>query len=116
VATAQALRDAATALLSSRVGELLGGAGALSGPAPVSATSRTHELVALGASVGANSHALLHLHVRVAGEVGLSLGEIGAALRMAQYVQQRASEITVERATRALEELGAAAAAAAARS
>jgi hypothetical protein len=35
---------------------------------------------------------------------------------MAQYVQQCASAMTVERATRALEELGAAAAAAAARS
>ena len=105
VATARGVRDEAIELLATRVDELLGAAGASSQPAPVTGTSRAHELVALGASVGANAHSLLKLHVTAARVAGLSPVQVAAAMKMAGYVQTRAGEITADQATAILEDL-----------
>jgi AhpD family alkylhydroperoxidase len=102
VATAQAVRHAAVELFSARVGELLGGGTMPETSWPVEA-SRASELVALGASVGANSHPLLDLHVGIALDAGLTRTQVEAALKMAEYVQERAAEMTAEKATHALE-------------
>jgi len=75
-------------------------------PSPASAeTSRAHALIALGASVGANSHPLLQRHIVATLELGLRPAEIAAAARMAEYVQRRAGEMTAEKATHTLDEL-----------
>ena len=103
VATAQAVRHAAVELFSARVGELLDGGATPETSWPAEA-SRASELVALGASVGANSHPLLDLHVGAALDVGLTRAQVEAALKMAEYVQERAAEMTAEKATHALEE------------
>jgi alkylhydroperoxidase/carboxymuconolactone decarboxylase family protein YurZ len=66
--------------------------------------SKERELVALGVSVGANSHGLLHVHVRAALDAGLELHQIKSALKMAGYVQQHAAAITAEEMTRTLAE------------
>ena len=105
VATARAVRDEAIALLAPRIDELLGGSAAAVEPAPAADTSRAHTLVALGASVGANSHRLLERHMANALELGLSAREVAAALKMARYVQDRASEMTADKVTRTLDEL-----------
>ena len=104
VATARVVRDEALVLLAPRVDELLGRS--TFAVETVSATTpRAHVLVALGASVGANSHALLARHIAGAFELGLSAGEIAAAVKMAGYVQKRASEMTADKATHTLDEL-----------
>ncbi len=105
VATARAIRDEAIELLAPRVDELLGGDSVRCEPAPVAETSRPHVLVAMGASVGANSHPLLDRHIAAALELGLSPAEIAAATRMAGYVQKRASGMTADKAAHTLEEL-----------
>ncbi len=66
-------------------------------------TSRLHELVALGASIGANCHPLLEQHVAGALREGLSPGQVRSAIKMAQIVQQHAAEITAGKAAAALE-------------
>ena len=104
VATARVVRDEAIVLLAPRVDELLGGS-TVPVEAASAATTRPHALVALGASVGANSHALLARHIAGALELGLSAGEIAAAVKMAGYVQKRASEMTADKATHTLDEL-----------
>ena len=109
VATARLVRDEAIVLLAPRVDELLGRSTVAVEAASV-ATSRAHALVALGASVGANSHALGARHITGAPELGLSAGEIAAALKMAGYVQKRASEMTADKATHTLDEMRAVAA------
>ncbi len=114
VASAQAVRHEAIELLTARVDELLGRGGPVPEPGSVADKSRAHQLVALGASVGVNSHPLLDLHITAALEEGLSSAEVEAALKMAQYVQQRAGEMTAEKATHVLEERGGAPARAAA--
>ena len=103
VATAQAVRHAAVELFSARVGELLGGSAMPERSWPAEA-SRASELVALGASVGANSHPLLDLHVGAALDVGLTRTQVETALKMAEYVQERAAAMTAEKATHTLEE------------
>jgi AhpD family alkylhydroperoxidase len=103
-ATARAVRNEAIELLAARIDELLGGAGAPSEPASPVEGSRADELVAIGASVGANSHPLLRRHIAAALELGLSPAEVKAAVKMASYVQQRASELTAESAKHALDE------------
>jgi AhpD family alkylhydroperoxidase len=105
VATARAVREEAIELLAPRIDALLGGDGVSSEPAPIGETSRAHELVALGASVGANSHPLLEFHIAAALERGLSTPEIAAATRMGSYVQKRAGGMTADKATHTLEEL-----------
>jgi AhpD family alkylhydroperoxidase len=104
VATARAVRDAAIELLAARIDELLGGASAPSEPASPVEGSRVDGLVSIGASVGANSHALLRRQIVAALELGLSPVEVKAAVKMASYVQQRASELTAESAKHALDE------------
>lgn len=105
VATARAVRDQGIALLAPRIDELLGTGDGPAEPAPVVDTSRAHALVALGASVGVNSHSLLARHIAAALEFGLSTTEVAAATKMASYVQNRASEITADKAAHSLEEL-----------
>ena len=77
-----------------RIDELVGGGSVPGGPVLVVETSRARTLVALGASVGANSHQLLERHIAGAPELGLGPREITAAVKMAGYVQNRASEMT----------------------
>ena len=105
VATARTVRDEAIELLAPRIDELLRSGSAHPEPAPIAETSRAHELVALGASLGANSHGLLELHIAAALELGLSPREVLAAVKMAGYVQNRAGEMTADKATHTLEEL-----------
>ena len=105
VAIAEAVRDEAITLLSATAQELLGRGGAAPEPAAAGETSKARELVALGASIGANSHPLLDVHVAAALGAGLTAAEIEAALKMAEYVQHRAGEMTAEKATHVLDEL-----------
>jgi len=109
LATAAAVRQEAVAQLSARVAELMGRGGLAPQPAAGGESSRDRELVALGASVGANAHALLRVHIAAAVEAGLTSAQVQAALKMAEHVQHRAGEITADKATQALEELGGAA-------
>ena len=104
VATAHAVRDEAVELLADRIDDLLGHGGAPPAAAALEPTSRARELVALGVSVGANSHALLHLHLDAALEVGLEISQVKSALKMAGYVQQHAAGLTADEVARALAE------------
>jgi len=106
VAIARVVGHEAVGLFSARVDELLGRGGSIPEPGAVAETSKARELVAMGTSVGANSHPLLDLHIAAALEVGLAPAQVEAALEMAEYVQQRASEMTSEKATHVLEERG----------
>jgi AhpD family alkylhydroperoxidase len=106
IATGAAVRQHAVGQLSARIDELLG----RDAVAPVAVTvdepSRDGELVALGVSIAANAHALLHEHITAAVAAGLTPAQIDAAIKMGEYVQDRAGEITAEKATHALEALG----------
>jgi len=104
VATAHAVRRQAVDLLATRIDELLGHGGPPAQPTATTQTSKTHELVALGVSVAANSHALRQLHISTALDVGLEPHQIKSALKMAGYVQHNAAEITAREVTRALAE------------
>ena len=104
VTTAHAVRREAVELLAARIDVLLGRGVTAAEQAPVGATSEARELVALGVSVGANSHALLHVHVRAALDAGLDLNQVRSALKMAGYVQQHAAAITADEVTRVLAE------------
>jgi AhpD family alkylhydroperoxidase len=104
VATAHAFRREAVGLLAAKIDELLGRADTATPAAPITQTTRANELVALGVSVGANSHPLLHVHVEAAIQAGLAAHEIKSALKMAAYVQQHAAALTAEAGTRALAE------------
>ena len=105
VTTARAVRHGAVELFSVRVDELLGQGGSALEPGAPAETSRERELVALGASVGANSHQLLQIHIAAALDAGLTPVQVEAALKMAEYVQERAAEMTADKATHTLEEL-----------
>lgn len=109
VAVGRAVRDQGIELLAPRIDELLGYDRDPAEPEPIPENSRAHSLAALGASVGVNSHPLLRLHVAAAARLGLTVTEIAAAIKMASYVKNRASEITADKATAALDELAAAA-------
>jgi AhpD family alkylhydroperoxidase len=108
ITAARTIRHQALDLFAARVDELLGRRGYEPQSELPTTTSSERELVALGASVGANSHPLLDLHVGAALGVGLTATQVEAALKMAEYVQQRAAEMTAEAAARALEERAAA--------
>jgi AhpD family alkylhydroperoxidase len=101
VNSAFALRSQATELFAARVDELLGGSPAAP-PTAATEASAAGELVALGVSVGANSHPLLRRHIAGALEAGLRASQIDAALRTAEYVQERAAEMTADKAAEAL--------------
>jgi AhpD family alkylhydroperoxidase len=105
VANARGVRDDAIKLLAPRIDELLAGGSVRSAPALLGESERAHALVALGASIGANSHPLLREEIAAALEIGLSIAEITAAVRMAGHVQRRASEMTAESAKHVLEAL-----------
>lgn len=114
VASARVVRREAVELLATRIDELLGHRDVAAEPAAIGLTSKAHELVALGVSVGANSHPLLHIHIAAALEVGLEVHQVKSALKMAGYVQQHAAALTADAVTSALAEcVGAAGAAAA---
>jgi AhpD family alkylhydroperoxidase len=104
LATARAARRQAVDLLSARIDELFGRGGPPPEPGAVAHTSKAHELVALGVSVGANAHPLLQLHIGAALDVGLEVHQVRSALNWAGYVQHRAAEITADEVTRALAE------------
>ena len=105
VDTARTVRHGAVELFSTRVDELLGHGGSALEPGAPAETSRERELVALGASVGANSHPLLQVHIAAALDAGLTLVQVEAALQMAEYVQERAAEMTAAKATHTLEQV-----------
>jgi hypothetical protein len=92
-------------LLWTRVDELLGRAGDSPAPTKAADGTQTSELVALGASLGANSHALIGSHISAALVTGLSEAQIRSALKMARFVQQKAIEITAEKVVHLLPEL-----------
>ena len=104
VAVARGVRNDAIDLLTPRVDELLAGRSTWTAPTLVRETERAHALAALGASVGANSHPLLREQIAASFDIGLSSTEIAAAVRMACYVQQRASEMTADAARHVLDE------------
>lgn len=110
VTPAHAVRREAVELLAARIDELLGHGGQSPEPVAMVETSKARELVALGVSVGANSHALLHFHVGAALDMGLERAQIKSALKMAGYVQKYAATITADEVTRSLAEPTAAAA------
>ena len=102
VDTAHTVRRQAVEILSGRIDELLGRGDRPQAWTPVAPLLQSRELVALGVSVGTNSHSLLRLHIDAAREVGLAATQIKSALKMAGYVQQHASELTAEAVARAL--------------
>ncbi len=103
VEVAEATHRMAVTLLLRRCHELLRAQPPASATAQQEPTSRLHELVALGASIGANCHPLLEQHVAGALREGLSPGQVRSAIKMAQIVQQHAAEITAAKAAAALE-------------
>jgi AhpD family alkylhydroperoxidase len=104
VSTAHALRVQAVDLLAARIDELLGHGGPPPEPTAIAPTSKAYALIALGVSVGANSHVLLRVHVGSALDAGLEVHEVKSALKMAGYVQQNAAAITADEVTRVLAE------------
>ena len=103
VEAAQATHRVAVTLLFRRSRELLDGEAPADVAVAAEHTSRPDELVALGASIGANCHPLLEQHVAGALRQGLSPGQVRSAIKMAQIVQQHAAEITTSKAAAALE-------------
>jgi AhpD family alkylhydroperoxidase len=107
VEVAQATHRIATGLLFRRSDELLrsteGPAGA---PVPAEPSSRLDELAALGASIGANCHPLVEQHVAGALRRGLTASQVRSAIKMAEFVQQHAAEVTAGKAAAALEAAG----------
>ena len=106
VEAAQATHRIATDLLFRHSRELLDGKAPADVAAAAEHTSRPGELVALGASIGANCHPLLEQHVAGALRQGLTQGQVRSAIKMAQIVQQHAAEITAGKAANALEAAG----------
>lgn len=103
VEAAQATHRVAVTLLFRRSRELLDGEAPADVAVAAEHTSRPDELVALGASIGANCHPLLEQHVAGALRQGLSPSQVRSAIKMAQIVQQHAAEITTSKAAAALE-------------
>lgn len=99
VEVAEATHRIATELLFRRTRELLSSGEPPAGMAArVEPTSRPGELVALGASVGANCHPLLERHIAGALRQGLTASQVRSAIKMAEIVQQHAAEITAGKA------------------
>ena len=107
VEVAQATHRIATELLFRLSDELLRSTDAPTGvPAPAEPSSRLDELAALGASIGANCHPLLEQHVAGALQRGLTAGQVRSAIKMAEFVQQHAAEVTAGKAAAAIEAAG----------
>ncbi len=102
VDAAQATHRIATDLLFRRSRELLDGKAPADVAVAAEHTSRPGELVALGASIGANCHPLLGQHVAGALRQGLTPGQVRSAIKMAEFVQQHAAEVTATKAAAAL--------------
>jgi AhpD family alkylhydroperoxidase len=101
---AEATHRIAAELLFGRTRELLRSGEVPAGAAAqVETTSQLDELVALGASIGANCHPLLEQHIAAALQQGLTEGQVRSAIKMAEIVQQHAAEITASKAAAALE-------------
>ena len=104
VQVAQATHSIAQDLLFRHANELVSAAvPPVSAPPEGLSTSRSDELVRLGASVAANCHALLEQHILVCLEQGLMLSQVRSAIKMAEIVQQNAAEITAGKASAAIE-------------
>ncbi len=104
VEVAEATHRTAVELLLRRCRELLDTAEApADGPGPEEPASRLGELVALGASIGANCHPLLEQHITGVRQQGLTASQVRSAIKMAQIVQQHATDITASKAAAALE-------------
>ncbi len=107
VEVADATHRIAAELLFGRSRELLHGAEApASVPLQAEPTSRPDELVALGASVGANCHPLLEQHIAGALKQGLTASQVRSAIKMAEIVQQHAADITAGKAAAFIEAAG----------
>jgi AhpD family alkylhydroperoxidase len=97
----------AVTLLFRRGHELLHATGTPAAvPLQAEPASRLHELVALGASIGANCHPLLGQHIAGALQQGLTASQVRSAIKMAQIVQQHAADITAGKAAAALQAAG----------
>lgn len=106
VEIAEATHRIATELLFRRSRELLSGEASAGVAVAAEPASRLGELVALGASIGANCHPLLEQHVAGALQRGLTAGQVRSAIKMAEFVQQHAAEVTAGKAAAALEAAG----------
>lgn len=102
VEVARASHDTAAELLFRRSRELLGREAPAEVAVEAEPASRLAELVALGASVGANCHPLVERHVAGALRQGLTASQLRSAIKMAEIVQQHAAEITAGKAAAAL--------------
>ena len=103
VEVAEATHRIATELLFERTRELLSGQAPTDMGAQAEPTDRLGELVALGASIGANCHPLLEQHVAGTLRQGLTASQLRSAIKMAQIVQQHAADITAGKAAAFLE-------------
>src|SRR5512135_944534 len=93
----------AVTVLFRRSRELLSGEAPASVAVQAEPTSRLDELVALGASIGANCHQLLEEHIAGALEQGLAVSQVRSAIKMAEIVQHHAAEVTATKAAAAIE-------------
>lgn len=104
VEVAEAAHRVAAGLMSRRCRHLLHTAEALTGgPSQTPTSSRPDELVALGASIGANCHPLLEQYIARGVEQGLTTSQLRSAIKMAEIVQQHAADITTRKAAAAFE-------------
>ena len=104
VAEAEAVRGLAVELLTARIHELLGEVVSPARTPRPNQGAPAQELVALGASIGGNTHSLLEKYVQAALASGLTHDQAQAAIRMAEHVKARAAEITAEKVSGALEQ------------
>lgn len=106
VEVAEATHRIAMTLLFGRSRELLTGEAPASVPVQVRPASGPDELVALGASIGANCHSLLEQHIAGALQQGLTASQVRSAVKMAQIVQHHAAEVTAGKAAAFIEAAG----------
>jgi AhpD family alkylhydroperoxidase len=102
VQVAHASHDTAVILLFQRSRELLGQDAPAGAAVEAEPGSLLGELVALGASIGANCHPLVEQHVAGALRQGLTASQARSAIKMAEIVQQHAADITAGKAAAAL--------------
>ena len=98
VQTAQETQRLAQRVLFRHTDELVErGSAKIDVPVGAESPPRDDELVALGASIGANSHPLLEQHIAGALAHGLITNQVRSAIKMAEIVQQNAARITAEK-------------------
>lgn len=104
VEVAEAVHQLAVEMLARRTQELLGVTEKSADvPLQTSVTSWSDELVALGTSIGANCHPLLEQYVARVLKEGARASQVRSAIKMAEFVQQHAGEVTTEKAAAAFE-------------